>query len=50
MSINPPGYIQKWHGIEKGRSLNAAEVEYFVALIMGCIERHLDERSVGPDG
>jgi len=31
--------IQKWHGIEKGRELNGAEVDYVVALIMGWIER-----------
>jgi hypothetical protein len=27
--------IQKWHGMEKGRVLNEAEVKYIVALIMG---------------
>ena len=34
--------IQKWHGIEKGRALNAKEVDDVVALIMGWIERQLD--------
>ena len=29
--------IQKWHGIEKGRALNDAEVQYILALIMGWI-------------
>ena len=35
--------IQKWHGIEKGRALKAAEVDYVVALIMGWIERQMNE-------
>ena len=30
--------IQKWHGMEKGRELNAEEVDFIVALIMGWIE------------
>jgi hypothetical protein len=29
--------IQKWHGIEKGRALNDAEVDIVVGLIMGWI-------------
>ena len=33
--------IQKWHGIEKGRALNAEEVKFIVALVMGWIERQL---------
>ena len=33
--------IQKWHGIEKGRALNDAELDFVVALIMGWIERQL---------
>ena len=33
------GCISKWHGIDKGRALSEAEVEYVVALIMGWIER-----------
>jgi hypothetical protein len=33
--------IQKWHRIEKGRPLNAAEVDYVVALIMGWIKRQI---------
>jgi len=36
--------IQKWHGIEKGRALSGAEVDYVVALIMGWIERQIDEK------
>jgi hypothetical protein len=39
------GCISKWHGIEKGRALNEAEVDYVVALIIGWIERQLDEES-----
>ena len=31
------GCISKWHGIEKGRALDEAEVEYIVALIMGWV-------------
>jgi hypothetical protein len=37
------GCIQKWHGIEKGRALKAAEVDYVVALIMAWIERQMNE-------
>jgi hypothetical protein len=33
--------IQKWHGIEKGRALNDAEVDLVVALILGWIERQI---------
>jgi hypothetical protein len=33
--------IQKWHGIEKGRTLNGSEINFIVALIMGWIERQL---------
>jgi hypothetical protein len=36
------GCIRKWHGIEKGRALNDAEVDFVVALIMGWIERQID--------
>jgi len=35
--------IQKWHGIEKGRALNEAEIDYVVALLMGWIERQINE-------
>jgi exodeoxyribonuclease V alpha subunit len=35
------GCIQKWHGIEKGRALNEAEIDYVVALLMGWIERQV---------
>ena len=42
------GCIKKWHGFEKGRVLNDAEVDYVVALIMGWIEQQHDEGSVGP--
>jgi hypothetical protein len=31
------GCIQKWFGIEKGRALNEAEIDFVVALIMGWI-------------
>jgi len=37
------GCISKWHGIEKGRALNAEEVDFVVALILGWIDRQLDE-------
>ena len=37
------GCIQKWHGIEKGRAMSETEVVFIVALIMGWIERQLDE-------
>jgi len=30
--------IQKWHGIEKGRTLNDEEIEFVVGLVMGWIE------------
>ena len=36
------GCIQKWHGIEKGRALNEAEVEYCVTLILEWIGEQLD--------
>jgi len=36
--------IQKWHGIQKGRALNDAEVDFMVALIVGWIERQVDEK------
>jgi hypothetical protein len=36
--------LQKWHGIEKGRALTAAEVDYVVALIMGWIVGQIDDR------
>ena len=32
------GCIQKWHGIEKGKSLNRGEVDFLVGLIMAWIE------------
>ena len=38
------GCIQKWHGIEKGRALNDAEIVYVVGLIMEWIERQMDEK------
>jgi hypothetical protein len=31
------GCISNWHGIETGRAVNVAEVDYTVALIMGWI-------------
>jgi len=36
------GCVSKWHGIEKGRALNDAEVDFVVALTMGWIESRLD--------
>jgi hypothetical protein len=38
------GCISKWHGIEKGRALNAEENDYVVALIMGWIYRQIAEK------
>ena len=35
------GCISKWHGIEKGKALSEAEVEFIVALIMEWIERQV---------
>ena len=35
------GCINKWHGIRKGRVLEAEEVDFIVALIMGWIERQI---------
>ena len=35
------GCILKWHGIEKGRALNDAAIDYVVALIMGWIESQI---------
>ena len=37
------GCIQKWHGIEKGRPLKAAEIDHIVALITAWIERQINE-------
>jgi len=38
------GCIQKWHGIEKGRALNEAEVDFVVALIMGWMGGQINEK------
>jgi hypothetical protein len=38
------GCISKWHGNEKGMALNAEEIDYVVALIMGWIEGQIDEK------
>jgi len=38
------GCIRKWHGIEKGRALSEAEVDFIVALIMGWIGQQTDQR------
>jgi hypothetical protein len=35
------GCISKWHGIEKGRALNDAEIDFVVALITGWIDRQV---------
>jgi hypothetical protein len=40
------GCISKWHGIEKGRALNEAEIDYVVALIMGWIGGQLDDEKM----
>ena len=37
------GCIAKWHGIQKGRALDNAEIQFIVALILGWIEKQLDE-------
>ena len=39
--------IQKWHGIGKGRASNAQEIDFIVVLIMGWIERQVDEKEGG---
>ncbi len=39
--------IQKWHGIGRGRALNSQEVEFIVVLIMGWIERQVNEKEGG---
>jgi len=36
------GCISNWHGIEKGRALNAEEIDFIVALIMEWIGEQLD--------
>jgi len=38
------GCISKWHGIEKGRALSEAEVNFLVDLIMGWIQGKIDQR------
>ena len=38
------GCISKWHGSEKGRALDEAEVDFLVVLIMGWIERQMNEK------
>lgn len=38
------GCISKWHGIGKGRASGEAEVDFIVALILGWIERQVDEK------
>ena len=38
------GCTSKWHGIEKGRALDAKEVDFVVALIMGWIEGQIDKK------
>jgi len=39
------GCISKWHGIEKGRVLNAEEIDFVVALIMRWIDQQLSVTS-----
>jgi exodeoxyribonuclease V alpha subunit len=36
--------IQKWHGIGKGRALNAQEVYFVVALVMGWVEGQMNKK------
>ena len=36
--------MQKWHGIGKGRALDAGEVEFIVVLIMEWIEKQLSDK------
>ena len=43
--INGVNLNSKWHGIEKGRALNGAEIDFVVKLIMEWIERQWDEIS-----
>ncbi len=42
------GCIQKWYGIEKGRALNAEEIDFIVKLIMGWIEGQMNEKEGEP--
>jgi hypothetical protein len=35
------GCIQKWHGINKGRSLTDEEIEFVVGLVMGWIKSQI---------
>jgi hypothetical protein len=37
--------IQKWQGIEKGRVLNVAKIDFIVALIMGWIQQQIIGKS-----
>ena len=41
------GCISKWHGIEKGRALSGAEVQFIVGLNMGWIEQQMNEKEGG---
>ena len=36
------GCIQKWHRIKKGMKLSDQEIQFFIGLIMGWIERQID--------
>jgi len=38
------GCISKWHGIEKGRALDDAEVDFNVELIMEWIEEQINQK------
>jgi hypothetical protein len=38
------GCLSKWYGVEKGRALNAEEIDYIVALIMGWIGGQIDKK------
>jgi hypothetical protein len=41
--------LMKWHGIEKGRPLNAEEVEYVVAVIRRWLEMRSRDRATNDD-
>jgi len=38
------GCLQKWYRIEKGRALNAKEIDFIVVLIMEWVKGHLDKK------
>lgn len=40
--------VAKWHGFEKGRALDAAKIDYPVALIMGRIGLQINKKEGEP--